>query len=101
MTHQNLGGGERAVAMPINTFPNQSGFEEAGNLVAKVRGSEPDRSSPVTTSGKRIVFTNGVRFSADTSRVTSDSKTNSSKKGSFTIDRYEDIRRPTPKFNRP
>jgi hypothetical protein len=98
-THQNLGGGERTVAMPVNTFPNQSGFKEAGSVVAKARGNEPDRTSPVTTSGKRIVFTNGVRFSADTSRVTSDSK-NSSKKGSFQIDRYEDIRR-TPKFNRP
>jgi hypothetical protein len=99
-THQNLGGGGRSVAMPVNTFPNQSGFKEAGEYVDAGRGKEADRSSPVTSSGKRIVFSNGVRFSADTSRVTGESKSDPKKKTPFTIDRYEDLRK-SPKFIRP
>jgi hypothetical protein len=97
MTHQSLGGDNRTAQVPVNTFPNQSGFAEAATVVAKNRAAsrEADKPSPVTSSGKRIVFTNGVRWNAETSQVTTDTKgkSPSRKGGPYRIDRYEDMRR--------
>jgi hypothetical protein len=96
MSHQSLGGDNRTAQVPINTFPNQSGFAEAGALVAKNRtGNEQDRPTPVTASGKRIVYTNGVRWASETAQVTTEtkSKSTSTRKGPYRIDRYEDMRK--------
>lgn len=92
ITHQRANGG-RTVAVPINTFPNQSGYAEASKYANKTRST--DSPSPVTSSGKRIVFGSGVRWSADKGRVTSESKapTSSSKsKGNFRVDRFGDLK---------
>ena len=97
MTHQSSGGDNRMAQVPVNTFPNQSGFAEAGTVVARNRQSnrEEDKPSPVTSSGKRIVYTNGVRWASETTQVTTETKGSRSttKKGPYRIDRYEDMRR--------
>jgi hypothetical protein len=96
LTHQQASGGGKMVAVPVNTFPNQSGFQQAGRIVAENRTRSGDKVSPVTSNGQRIVFSGGVRWAADTKRVTSDSKTPSSKtsgkKGTFRVDRFGDLR---------
>lgn len=93
ITHQRTSGGGRMASVPINTFPNQSGFKTAGQYAS--RSSTKDAPSPVTSSGKRIVFSNGVRWKSDTGKVTSESKaptTSSKSKGKFQVDRFGDLR---------
>ncbi len=91
ITHQRSDGGGRTVSVPINTFPNQSGFAEAGKLVSKT--TTKDQPTPTTSSGKRIVFGGGVRWNSDTGAVTSESKAPTSKsKGEFRVDRFGDLR---------
>jgi hypothetical protein len=91
--HQSVEGGSRVVSVPINTFPNESGFAEAGKYAAENRGSG-DRPSPVTANGKRITFTAGPRWTASTADVTTDAPPAKSvqKKREFRVDRYEDLR---------
>ncbi len=98
LIHQQTSSGGRMASVPINTFPNQSGFQEASRYANRTKSA--DQPSPVTSSGKRIVFSGsngGMRWGAETSKVTSESKppSNSSKaKGStFRVDRFNDIRR--------
>ncbi len=88
MTHQNTGGDSRTAQVPINTFPNQPGFKEAAAVVAKNR-SRDDKPSPVTSSGKRIVYSYGVGWGAGSAQVTKDSKGNKNynRKSPFKIDR--------------
>src|SRR4029078_8715397 len=96
MTHPSVGGDNRTAQVPTNPFPNQTGFAEAGTVVAKnQKASQDDKPTPVTSSGKRIVYGNGVRWASETAQVTMDSKGNKSpaRKGAYQIDRYEDIRR--------
>lgn len=98
LTHQQSSGGGRMASVPINTFPNQSGFQEASRYANRTRSA--DQPSPVTTSGKRIVFSgsNGaMRWGAETSKVTSEAKPPSpsakTKGSTFRVDRFNDIRR--------
>jgi hypothetical protein len=98
ITHQQCSSGGKVASVPINTFPNQSGFKEASRYAN--RSSASDKPSPVTTSGKRIVFSGsngGMRWGAETSKVTSESKppstSSKTKGGTFRVDRFEDIRR--------
>lgn len=90
LARQSLDGG-RSVSVPINTFPNEQNFGDAEKYAADNREGG-DRSSPVRTKGKRMMFEGGMRWSADTGQVHSDSG-QSKKKGPFQVDRYEDIRR--------
>jgi hypothetical protein len=92
ITHQRTSGGGRVASVPINTFPNQSGYAEATKYANKSRAE--DKPSPVTSSGKRIVFGNAPRWSSDTSKVTSEAKapTSSKSKGNFRVDRFGDLR---------
>lgn len=93
LRNQSLPGGGRAVAMPINTFPRESSFEDAAKYAGDHEGTD-DRSSPVRQGGKKMLYGGGgVRWSVDTGQVTSDAPTPKSKKRSFQVDRYEDIRR--------
>ena len=86
LTHQQTSGGGKVVSVPVNTFPNQSGFQEASRFAAsRTKGDTP---SPVTTSGKRIVFSGGMRWSATTDQVTTPEKPSpkgSPKKGNFRV----------------
>jgi len=91
LARQSLGGGGRTVSVPINTFPNEQNFADAEKYAAENRGAE-DKSSPVRTDGKRMMFEGGLRWSADTGQVHSDSG-QSKRKGPFQVDRYEDLRR--------
>lgn len=90
LARQSLSGGGRTVSVPINTFPNEQNFAEAEKFAEDNRGSD-DRSSPVRTNGKRMMFEGGMRWSAETGQVHSDSG-QSKRKGPFQIDRYEDLR---------
>jgi murein DD-endopeptidase MepM/ murein hydrolase activator NlpD len=90
LARQNLDGGGRMVSVPINTFPNERNFAEAEKYAAENRNGG-DRPSPVRTNGKRMVFEGGMRWSADTGQVHSDSVQSKSKKP-FQVDRYEDLR---------
>lgn len=96
ITHQQTSSGGRTVSVPINTFPNQSGFKDASRYASQNQKSGSDKPTPVTTSGQRIVFSNGVRWKSDTGKVTSESKSQSSKtpakKGDFRVDRFGDLR---------
>lgn len=89
LARQSLDGG-RTVSVPINTFPNEQNFDEAEKYAADNR-SAADRSSPVRTNGKRMMFQGGMRWSAETGQVHSDSG-QSKRKGPFQVDRYEDMR---------
>jgi hypothetical protein len=64
LARQSLGGGERTVSVPINTFPNEQGFAEAEKYATENRAGG-DRTSPVRTNGKRMMFEGGMRWSAD------------------------------------
>lgn len=94
ITHQQTSGGGRVVSVPVNTFPNQSGYAEASKYANRSRTN--DQPSPVTSSGKRIVFSNGVRWKSETGKVTSESKqpatTSKSKSSNFRVDRFGDLR---------
>jgi len=92
LTHQQTSGGGRVVSVPVNTFPNQSGYADASKYANRTRTN--DQPSPVTSSGKRIVFSNGVRWKSDTGKVTSESKQPAStkSKGNFRVDRFGDLR---------
>lgn len=91
--HGGGGGGGRTVSVPINTFPNQSGYAAASQYVNRSRGD--DKPSPVTSGGKRLVFGSAPRWGADTRKVTSESKqpANSKSKGNFRVDRFGDLRK--------
>lgn len=89
LARQSLNGG-RMVSVPINTFPNEQNFEEAEKYAAEHRVAG-DRSSPVRANGKRMMFQGGMRWSADTGQVHSDSG-QSKRKAPFQVDRYEDMR---------
>lgn len=92
LTHQQTSGGSRTVSVPINTFPNQTGFQEASRYAAsRTKGDSP---SPVTSSGKKIVFSGGMRWTAPTDQVTSADKpaANRNKKNNFRVDRFGDLR---------
>jgi murein DD-endopeptidase MepM/ murein hydrolase activator NlpD len=91
LARQSLSGG-RSVSVPINTFPNEQNFADAEKYAEENRGGG-DRSSPVRTDGKRMMFEGGMRWSANTSQVHSDSDQSKPKKPAFQVDRYEDIRR--------
>jgi hypothetical protein len=95
ITHQQSSGGGRTVSVPVNTFPNQPGYKQAGQYASQNKTTGGDKPSPVTTSGKRIVFT-GMRWAADTNSVSTSSKPSSSKtppkKGTFHVDRFGDLR---------
>lgn len=99
LTHQQVSGGGRTASVPINTFPNQSGFQQAGKYASENR-TTGDRPSPVTANGQKLVFTHtgGMRWSASTGKVTSESKqptskTDPKKPGNFRVDRFGDMRR--------
>lgn len=96
LTHQQSSRGGRYVSVPVNTFPNQSGFQAASKLVAENRPRTKDSPSPVTSNGRRLVF-GGLRWRADTDQVTSSSRTpssrSSSRRGKFRVDRFGDMRR--------
>lgn len=89
ITHQRCSNGGRTASVPVNTFPNQSGYAEATKYANKTRSDTP---SPVTSSGKRIVFGSGMRWGADKSKVTSESKAPPSKSKNFRVDRFGDLR---------
>lgn len=92
LTHQQTSSAGRLVAMPVNTFPNQSGFQEAARYASENR-TRGDQPSPVTSSGKRIVFSGGMRWSATTDQVTSSRPApKNTRKGTFRVDRYGDLR---------
>lgn len=93
ITHNRPGDGGRMVSVPINTFPNQSGYAAASQYANKSRGE--DKPSPVTSSGKKIVFSSTPRWKADTKKVTSETKapTSSKSKGNFRVDRFGDLRK--------
>jgi murein DD-endopeptidase MepM/ murein hydrolase activator NlpD len=91
LARQSLNGGGRTVSVPINTFPNEQNFADAEKYAAENRSGD-DRSSPVRTNGKRMIFEGGMRWSADTGQVHSDSGQSKPKKPPFQVDRYEDLR---------
>lgn len=91
ITHQRTSGGGRTVSVPVNTFPNQSGYAEASKYANKTRTA--DKPSPTTSSGKRLVFGSSPRWKSDTGKVTSESKAPTTKKKSiFQVDRFGDLR---------
>ncbi|MEQ1861554.1 MAG: M23 family metallopeptidase [Chthoniobacteraceae bacterium] len=93
VSHQKPNGGSRTVSVPINTFPNQSGFKTATKYADTKPTKGSDKPSPTTTGGKRIIFSSQPRWSADTSKVTRNSPVAPKKKGTFQVDRFEDIRK--------
>lgn len=97
LTHQQSAGGDRMASVPINTFPNQSGFQQAGHYASENRSPAADRPSPVTANGQKLVYTGGMRWSASTAKVNTETKQptgkNAPKKGSFQVDRFGDMRR--------
>jgi murein DD-endopeptidase MepM/ murein hydrolase activator NlpD len=94
LAHHSLGTGGRMVAVPIHTFPNESGFARAAQYASRSGSRLRDRPSPVTSGGKRIVFGGTVRWSADTAKVTSEARAPDPKtrQRSFQVDRFGDIR---------
>jgi hypothetical protein len=92
LSHQKLSGGGRLVSVPVHTFPNEPGFDGAGEYAAQNKGLAPDRSTPATINGKRVIYSNGFRWSADPSQATNDSQAPSKRPAPFTVDRFGDLR---------
>lgn len=91
---QTLPGEGKVVAMPINTFPNEANFTDADKFV-EGHSTASDRSSPVTSNGKKMLYGGGggVRWSTETGQVESESpQPKGGRKAPFKVDRYEDIR---------
>ncbi|HET6407601.1 MAG TPA: M23 family metallopeptidase [Chthoniobacteraceae bacterium] len=91
LARQSLDGGGRTVSVPINTFPNEQNFADAEKFAENNRGGG-DRPSPVRSNGRRMEFEGGLRWSANTGQVHSESDKSKPKKPPFQVDRYEDIR---------
>lgn len=99
LTHQQLKGGRR-VAMPVNTFPNQSNFRWAQNSSNEAPDDEVQsktvevrRAAPVEPGRSR----SGIRWSVSNPKlVISDRTTNSDSKrktrGDYKVDRFRDLR---------
>lgn len=84
VTHQSPGGGGRMAEVPTNTFPNQSNYRYAQTGVA----SRPVAGAPTRTA-------TGIRWSvSNPSAVVNSpsSKKPKGDKGSFKVDRFEDLR---------
>jgi len=91
ITHQNLSGDNRTAQVPINTFPNESNHGYASRDAGASIASAPPLPADRTGSGVRWSVQNaGALVSAKDGKS---SKSGSSGKKGFYIDRYGDMRR--------
>lgn len=94
MTHQSPGGEGRVAEMPVNTFPNQSNYRYAQAGVI----SQPIGAVPQPGEAQPVNARPGLRWSvqnpgAVVNAPNSKSGKPAEKKGPWSVDRFEDIRR--------
>jgi murein DD-endopeptidase MepM/ murein hydrolase activator NlpD len=93
MTHQNAGGEGRVAEMPVSTFPNQSNYQYAQSGVV----SQPVAAAPQPGDTQSVNARPGLRWSVQNPAAVVNAPTSKGKppekKGPWTVDRFEDIRR--------